>query len=100
MSSSRPNDHSFVVKIWLEETLEESGRAVWRGHITHVMSSQRAHFQGFDEMVLFVLPYMDEMGIRLGAGWRLWRFLRKLSGRRRGAGKPIDLRPPRLDVGE
>lgn len=78
MSSSRPNDHSFVVKIWLEETLEESGRAVWRGNITHVMSSKRAHFQGLDEIVLFVLPYMDEMGIRLGAGWRLWRFLRRL----------------------
>ena len=27
---------SFVVRIKLEETAEESGRAVWRGQITHV----------------------------------------------------------------
>ena len=32
---------SFIVRIWVEETAEESGRSSWRGHITHVPSGER-----------------------------------------------------------
>ena len=33
--------HTFIIKIWLEETAAEVGQPVWRGHATHVASGQR-----------------------------------------------------------
>lgn len=51
--------HSFVIKIWLEETAAEAGRAVWRGHITHVPSNARRYFDEFDQIERFIVPYLQ-----------------------------------------
>jgi hypothetical protein len=56
--------HSFIVKIWLEETAEEAGRATWRGHITHVPSGERRYLKKLDEITAFIRPYLQEMGVR------------------------------------
>jgi hypothetical protein len=72
------NTHSFIVKIWLEETAEEAGQAVWRGHITHVPSSKRRYFQDLENVPLFIAPYLQEMGVDFRPPWRLKRWLKWL----------------------
>jgi len=57
------SNQSFIVKIWLEETAEEDGRATWRGHVTHVPSGQRRYIQNLDGVTAFIAPYLEEMGV-------------------------------------
>jgi hypothetical protein len=54
--------HTFIVKIWLEETLEESGKAKWRGYITHVLSGKRGYFEELRKIIDFIMPYLEKMG--------------------------------------
>lgn len=56
--------HSFVVKVWLEESLEEAGEAVWRGHITHVPSQERRYLHALDDIIDFIGPYLERMGVK------------------------------------
>ncbi len=58
------NTHSFIVKIWLEETVEEAGRAIWRGHITHIPSNKRHYVKELDDIKVFIRPYLEEMGVK------------------------------------
>ena len=71
------NTHSFIVKIWLEETAEEAGQAIWRGHITHVPSGERQYLTGLDEVVAFIAPYLEQMGVRLAWCWRARQWLKR-----------------------
>jgi hypothetical protein len=57
--------HSFVIKVWLEETAQEAGQVVWRGHITHVPSGYRRYFKHLTEIISFIEPYLGKMGVRL-----------------------------------
>jgi len=59
--------HSFIVRIWLEETAEEAGRVTWRGHITHVPSGERRYFEELDGMAQFIIPYLRELGVKVGS---------------------------------
>jgi hypothetical protein len=66
--------HSFIVKIWLEETAEETGQARWRGHITHVPSGERRHLKDLGDITAFIVPYLERMGVKLTLilGRRRW----------------------------
>jgi hypothetical protein len=66
MDFLEPYTHSFIVKVWLEETVEEAGRAKWRGHITHVPSGEKRYLEDLDEITTFITPYLEEMGVRIG----------------------------------
>jgi hypothetical protein len=70
------NTHVFMVKIWLEESVDESGRAVWRGYITHLPDGERRHIQDLDEMFDFIITYLKRMGVRRGLPERLWSYFR------------------------
>ena len=61
-----PDIHSFIVKVWLEETVEEEGRAKWRGHITHVASGERRYLQKLSEITDFIMPYLKSRGVEFG----------------------------------
>ena len=50
--------HSFIVRIWLEETVAETGQTVWRGHITHVPSGVRRYFDDLDTIKRTIMPYL------------------------------------------
>jgi hypothetical protein len=70
------NTHSFIVKIWLEETVEEDGRATWRGHITHVLSGKRRYLKELDEITAFIRPYLEQAGgVDFGLQWRIGNWL-------------------------
>jgi hypothetical protein len=60
MDLSEFSVHSFVIRIWLEETPDEAGRAKWRGRIVHVTSGTERYFEGFDEIALFVGACLDQ----------------------------------------
>lgn len=66
--------HSFVIKIWLEETAAEAGRAAWRGHITHVSSGQRRYVQRLADFPSFIAPYLRQMEVEVNVAeeMRLW----------------------------
>ncbi|MFN8468448.1 MAG: hypothetical protein U0X20_23015 [Caldilineaceae bacterium] len=64
MESYEPNTHSFVVKVWLEETVAEAGRGSWRGHITHVVSGERRYMQSLGEITKFIESYLIGMGVQ------------------------------------
>lgn len=56
--------HSFVIKIWLEETADEAGQALWRGQITHVPSGKQHFLNNLHEIPALITPYLKEMGVR------------------------------------
>ncbi len=64
------NTHPFIVKVWLEETVEEAGRATWRGYITHVPTGKRQYLKTLDEIPTFIRPYLEVLGVDFGA--RSW----------------------------
>jgi hypothetical protein len=52
-----PVAHSFVIRVWLEET-STTGGPTWRGHITHVMDRRRQYVQDFETLVEFISSYL------------------------------------------
>lgn len=65
MNQYESNTHSFIVKVWLEETIEEACQPIWRGHITHVPSGERRYLQDLDKIAAFVEPYLERMGVKV-----------------------------------
>ncbi|MBK8985297.1 MAG: hypothetical protein IPM39_04325 [Chloroflexi bacterium] len=70
MALPETTTHSFIVRIWLEETLEEmleaSHKALWRGHITHVPSQKRRYFEDLNDIIAFIAPYLEVLGVQPG----------------------------------
>jgi hypothetical protein len=62
MDRFEQNSHSFIIRIWLEESVDETGQALWRGHITHVLNERRQYIQNLDEIIAFIKPYLKPMG--------------------------------------
>jgi hypothetical protein len=62
MEPTESRTHSFIIKIWLEEEMDEAGRTVWRGHITHVPGGERHYIQELNVIPLFIQPYLEKMG--------------------------------------
>jgi hypothetical protein len=54
------SNHSFVIKIWLEERNSETGSLLWRGHITHIASGQKRYFQQLNDVLPFITSYLLE----------------------------------------
>ena len=69
--------HSFVIKIWLEESAAEAEEVIWRGQITHVPSSKQGFFMNLNDIPLFIMPYLEFMGVRPLWQWRVQSWLRK-----------------------
>lgn len=61
--------HSFIIRIWLEEIARGAGRAIWRGHITHVPSGERRYLKTLSDINTFIVPYLQAMGVAFD--WRL-----------------------------
>ena len=52
---------SFVIRIGIEETVQEAGTATWRGHITHVPSGERRYVEDLAKIPAFIAPYLEKM---------------------------------------
>jgi hypothetical protein len=55
----------FILKLWLEEPADESGKTLWRGCITHVPSRTTRYFQDFDQLTRFLISYLRAWGADL-----------------------------------
>jgi hypothetical protein len=75
MEPAKIDTHSFIVKVWLEESAAEGGRVRWRGHITHVPDSERRYVENLSGISSFVAGYLKRMGVRLGWRWRMMLWL-------------------------
>lgn len=53
--------HSFIVRIWLEESPTESTPPTWRGSITHVISGRRVYFSNLELLPGLITPYLRKM---------------------------------------
>jgi hypothetical protein len=62
MAPSDDPSHSFIVRIWLEETAEEAGKVRWRGHITHQPGGERQYLEDLESLREFIASYMGEVG--------------------------------------
>lgn len=74
-SEIQSKTHSFILKLWLEEFDRKGKGAVWRGHITHVTNGKRRYVQHIIEIVNFIVPYLEEMGVKV---YLPWRFIQRL----------------------
>lgn len=67
--------HTFITKLWVEETADESGLPLWHGHITHVPSGKKRPVREPDDITRFVLSYLGESETKEAAGSRLGRWM-------------------------
>jgi hypothetical protein len=75
---------SFIIKIWREEA-DPRGTQKWRGHITHVPSDERRYLESLSDILGFMTPYLQAMGVHVGFGRRLMQWL---SGKYRTVQRP------------
>jgi hypothetical protein len=80
VDADEAQSHSFVVRVWLDE-VSTSGRALWRGHITHVASGRRRYVQRLSDITSFIAPYLEVKGVRFGIGRSVRAWLRRIGGR-------------------
>ena len=57
--SDPPEIQSFIIKLWLDGSLDESGRGGWRVRITHVPSGTRRYLRSLDDILIFIRSYLD-----------------------------------------
>jgi hypothetical protein len=67
--------HSFIVKIWLEETIVAEGQSKWRGHITHVPDGERHYIESVEAIPAFVGRYLEASPMKVKRLGRLRRWL-------------------------
>lgn len=75
--------HSFVVKIWIEESADQAGKVMYRGYITHIPGGERHYLKKLSDIDNFILTYMEAMGVRPGPAVRIRRWLRRIKLSRR-----------------
>lgn len=59
MALPETTTHSFVIKVWLEETAVPYKKITWRGHITHVPSQRRQYLNDIDEVNEFISSFLQ-----------------------------------------
>ena len=67
-----PEPHSFIVKIWLEETAAEAGIVRWAGSVTHVPGGERQNVSDVTQIASAIMTYLQSMGVKPGMKWRIW----------------------------
>jgi hypothetical protein len=63
-----PETHTFLVRVWIEATIEETRRIIWRGQITHLPDERRQYVHEFEEIRDFIGRYLMQEGIGRGGG--------------------------------
>ena len=77
MDKPKSKLQSFIVKLWLEESGDETGKDIWRGHITHVPSGERRYLNRLSDIKQFI---QHRLGVKRGL---VSRFADWSTGRKR-----------------
>lgn len=72
MASSNKDSYTFILRFWHEPRILKDAEPIWRGVIEQVPTGQRRYVKDLDEIVLFIILYMREMGVVFSWRWRLW----------------------------
>jgi hypothetical protein len=80
--STQSSAHSFIIKLWIEESVCEERVTTWRGHITHVPGGERRYLRSLDDIQTFITSFLAAAGavpVKTGSV-RQWlrRFKRRL----------------------
>jgi hypothetical protein len=62
MESVEARAHSFILKVWCEESADDGRSAIWRGRITHVPSGTCRYVQDLAALCSFLTPYLEGLG--------------------------------------
>jgi hypothetical protein len=67
--------HSFIIKLWLDDSLENAKPTAWRGKITHVPGGEHRYIKSSDEIAEFISVHLKWTGVETPThGWlRKWR---------------------------
>jgi hypothetical protein len=77
MNDSEDSDHAFIIRIWKENRELEGASPGWRGVIEHVSTGKRRYLQELAHIIAFIIPYLEEMGVKTDSfGRRRVRFRR------------------------
>lgn len=75
MNTFESTNHSFVIRVSLALSTSKTGQVTWRGQIIHVPSGNKGHLEELDDVVAFIIPYLEAMGVRFGIYSRVRRWL-------------------------
>jgi hypothetical protein len=75
--------HSFLVRVWLEETKAEHKHATWGGKIKQLPDGPRLYVRDLTEVTDFIAVYLERMGVELRRPRKVRQWF---GGRRRTAG--------------
>ena len=71
MDELEPTSQSFIIKVWVEEPASAGSPGIWRGHITYVPSGERRYLRNLDDILDFISPHLEDMGVKPGIRWRV-----------------------------
>ena len=94
MDTPESKVHSFIVKLWVEEAVDEKTKSVWRGYITHVPDGERRYLKRLSDITDFIARYLGEVGINPRLDVWFKRRLRRLNLRLTRRSPPVDRREP------
>jgi hypothetical protein len=80
------NTHVFMTKIWLEESADQGEKARWRGHITYISTGERRYIESLYDVIAFIRPYLEGMGVKTNLTSRIGEWLGRLSADQAGRG--------------
>lgn len=63
-----PTIHSFVIRLWQEETAETPGVIKWRGYITHIPGGKQHYLKNLQDISPFIQSYLGAKGIPFEIG--------------------------------
>lgn len=81
MEPFESQSHSFIIKIWCETTGKLRPGRIWRGHITHVPSNERRYLKNLHDITVFIIPYLQTMGVSLTIWMRMKQWMRRQKSR-------------------
>lgn len=72
MSEPEPAVHSFIVRLWLEDSGQAGTRVQWHGYITHLPGGEKKYLKSLDEIADFIAPYLGQQSVKAEHGPRKW----------------------------
>jgi hypothetical protein len=77
MDTASPDEHVFIIRVWTESREIEGAAPEYRGVIRHATRGDRRYLKSVESVPTFIVPYLKEMGVRLGTVWQLRQWYKK-----------------------
>lgn len=71
MTSTEKKREVFVIRIWRERRELQEIPPEWRGEIECIGSGERRYLKSLDEIIAFIAPYLEQMGVKIERQWAI-----------------------------